>query len=150
MADAHRTFVAAAATLGSGESVRDMLIGLVDSARNATHAAGAMLQAFACPGAHRLALGVGAGERERDAVAPYAELVEAEARPFRVAVLGRTPSFLGVPLQLCAETIGSLYVFAAGAAEFSDEDERVIELFAAQAAFAVGLLRRLESLRERG
>lgn len=91
--------------------------------------------------------------------------VISESRPIRVADLGRDPrssgfpanhprmtSFLGVPLRIGSEVFGNFYLADKdGGAEFTEEDERFMELFSAQAALAVGYARQMglvERLRE--
>jgi signal transduction histidine kinase len=54
-------------------------------------------------------------------------------------------SFLGVPLRIGRELFGNFYLCdKAGDAEFTEEDERMLELFAAQSALAVGYARQMQ------
>src|SRR5471032_1326117 len=57
-------------------------------------------------------------------------------------------SFLGVPIMLRGTAFGNLYLTEkAGGAEFSDEDEEIVRLLAAQAAVAIENARLYESSR---
>jgi signal transduction histidine kinase len=163
MSEGCSLFLEAASRLGSGESAREMLTQLIEEARLVSGARTAALRAVVVPGRHTIAISVG-GE-DGKAVTPLAALVEAQAKPIRIAD-GRgdarlrelapsldppLKSFLGVPLRLRSETVGSLYLLdKQGALEFTGQDELLIELFGAQAAFSLGLLRHLEASQERG
>ena len=82
-----------------------------------------------------------------------------DAQPLRLAELGRDPrsvgfppnhppmkSFLGVPILLRSVAYGNLYLTEkAGADEFTDEDEEILQLLAAQAAVAIENARLYES-----
>lgn len=81
-----------------------------------------------------------------------------EARPLRLAQLGRDPrsvgfppghppmqSFLGVPLMLRGVAYGNLYLTEKRDGEFTDEDEELVSLLAAQAAVAIENARLYES-----
>ena len=82
-----------------------------------------------------------------------------DAQPLRLAELGRHPrsvgfppnhppmkSFLGVPILLRSVAYGNLYLTEkAGADEFTDEDEEILQLLAAQAAVAIENARLYES-----
>ena len=96
-----------------------------------------------------------------------------EATPLRLSNLADDPrsvgfpphhppmrSFLGVPILLRGESYGNLYLTEKDGGEFTDEDEEIIRLLAAQAAVAIEntrlyetstrWLRHLESLSEIG
>ena len=54
-------------------------------------------------------------------------------------------SFLGVPLRIGRELFGNFYLCdKEGGAEFTEEDEHMLELFAAQSALAVGYARQMQ------
>ena len=58
-------------------------------------------------------------------------------------------SFLGVPIMLRGTAFGNLYLTEkAGGEEFSDEDEEIVRLLAAQAAVAIENARLYESSRQ--
>jgi signal transduction histidine kinase len=81
-----------------------------------------------------------------------------ERQPIRVADIQTDPratgfpahhppmtSFLGVPLRIGREVFGNFYLCDKdGGAEFTDDDERLLELFAAQSALAVGYARQMQ------
>jgi signal transduction histidine kinase len=83
-------------------------------------------------------------------------------RPIRIADIAKDPrshgfppghpemhSFLGVPMLLRGGNVGNIYLTEkVGAAEFSDEDEAVIQALAAHAALAVENARLLGQLRD--
>ena len=85
-----------------------------------------------------------------------------EARPIRVAAIDRDArsvgfprhhpamtTFLGVPLRVGHEVFGNLYLCdKEAAAEFTDDDEQLLELFGAQSALAIGYARQLEATRK--
>ena len=82
-----------------------------------------------------------------------------DARPLRLGHLGEDPrsvgfppnhpamnSFLGVPVMMRGVAYGNLYLTEkAGGAEFTEEDEEVVTLLAAQAAVAIENARLYES-----
>jgi signal transduction histidine kinase len=152
MSDVSRLFIDAAATFGAGESAREMLTELAEQARIATHARTAMVRAPARSEECTLTVTVGAGDDE--AVAPFAALLEGKTRPIRIAEFGKDAqfkSFLGVPLRLQSKIVGCFCLFDKdGGASFTEEDELLIELLSAHAAFALALLQRFEASQRRG
>ena len=107
----------------------------------------------------------GISRRRRDLIGrlPKGEgvlgLVLGEGRPLRLADLSQHPraagvpphhpkmkSFLGVPMVFKGRVVGDLYLAnKIGAPEFSEADETIVVLFAAQAAVAIENARRFES-----
>jgi two-component system, NarL family, sensor histidine kinase DevS len=83
-----------------------------------------------------------------------------EASPLRLNDMGEDPrstgfppghpamkSFLGVPIMLRGHAYGNLYLTEKESGDFTDEDQKVVELLASQAAVAVENARLLETSR---
>jgi signal transduction histidine kinase len=83
-----------------------------------------------------------------------------EAAPLRLDDMGEDPrstgfppghpamkSFLGVPIMLRGHAYGNLYLTEKESGDFTDEDQKVVELLASQAAVAVENARLLETSR---
>jgi signal transduction histidine kinase len=99
--------------------------------------------------------GLGPLERERIGALPRGHgllgLIIREARAFRIADIAEDPrrfgfpprhpemhSFLGVPVMVKGHSVGNLYLTnKRGPAEFSEDDQRLVERFAAHAGLAI-------------
>jgi two-component system, NarL family, sensor histidine kinase DevS len=99
--------------------------------------------------------GVSRTERERIGALPRGHgllgLIIREGRTFRIPDIGADPrrhgfppnhpemrSFLGVPITVKGQPVGDLYLTnKRGAAEFSEDDQRLVERFAAHAGLAI-------------
>ncbi len=99
--------------------------------------------------------GLGPAERERIGALPRGHgllgLIIREARTFRIADIAEDPrrfgfpashpdmhSFLGVPVMVKGHSVGNLYLTnKRGQTEFSEDDQRLVERFAAHAGLAI-------------
>jgi signal transduction histidine kinase len=128
------------------DSVRDLVsaryaaLGIVD--------AGGKIELF-------ITSGISAEEREQIGAVPSGHgllgLIIREARSYRIPDIAAHPdaygfppghpkmrSFLGVPIRLAGDPIGNFYLTnKVGAAEFSEQDLRLVEMFALHAAIAI-------------
>jgi signal transduction histidine kinase len=102
-----------------------------------------------------IASGIGATERERIGALPRGRgllgLIIREGQTFRIAEIGDDPrrfgfppnhpemhSFLGVPVRVKGRSVGDLYLTnKRGAHAFSEDDQRLVERFAAHAGLAI-------------
>jgi signal transduction histidine kinase len=176
-----RLLVDAGISLSSELSLEALLQRIVDAAGQLTDARYAALGVIDPSGKQLerfLTTGLGAAEREAIGNEPVGRGVLGvlihDARPLRLANVADDPqsvgfppnhppmrSFLGVPVLLRERVYGNLYLTEkAGGGEFTEEDEELTRLLAAQAAVAVEnarlhessarWLRQLESLNEIG
>ncbi len=102
-----------------------------------------------------LTSGLSAAERERIGALPHGSgllgLIIREGQTFRIPDIAQDPrrhgfpphhpemhSFLGVPVTVKGRAVGDLYLTnKRGAAEFSEDDQRLVERFAAHAGLAI-------------
>jgi signal transduction histidine kinase len=150
--------LAAGVAIASEHSLAEVLQQVVDSARAVVDARYAALGVLAEDGrslAQFVTAGLSRAERERIGEYPQGRgilgLVIRSAKPLRVARIGDHPqsygfpvhhprmdSFLGVPIISASKVFGNLYLAEKiGAAEFTEEDEAITVMLAAQAAAAV-------------
>jgi signal transduction histidine kinase len=165
--------------LTSELSLEDLLQRVVEAAAALTSARYAALGVVdATGGGLERFITVGASDEERAAIGSLPRgrgilgVLVRDARPVRLRDLSEDPrsvgfppghppmrSFLGVPLHVRGTHYGNLYLTEkAGGAEFTEDDEELVVLLAAQAAVAIEnarlwdsterWLRQLESLRE--
>lgn len=142
----------------AGELDLDRVLQLiVDSVRNLVHARYAAL-GIVDPSRrieHFITSGVSADERAAIGPPPRGHgllgLIIREARAYRIPDISKHPdaygfppdhpamrSFLGVPVRTGGEAIGNFYLTEKkGAAEFSAQDQRLVEMFALHAAIAI-------------
>lgn len=150
--------LSAGIAISSEHALDRVLQQVVESARSVVGATYAALGVLADDGqslSQFRTSGLDPGEIERIGALPRGRgllgLVIREARPIRVARIDRHPqawgfppnhpamrSFLGVPIAGRTRVFGNLYLTEKiGADDFSEEDERIAVLLAAQAATAV-------------
>jgi signal transduction histidine kinase len=148
----------------------DLLTRIVQSAQTvlgARYAALGVLDATGTELARFVTAGISEEEHERIGALPRGRgilgVLIRDARPLRLERLSDDPrsagfppnhppmtSFLGVPIALRGEAFGNLYLTdKAGGAPFTEEDEQMALMLAAQAAVAVDNVRRFEAERRR-
>jgi signal transduction histidine kinase len=166
-ADTKRALVEAGIALTSELSLDAVLAKLVEAAALLTEARYAALGVIDRRGAGAglaqfLTHGVSAEERARILTLPQGRgilgVLIADARPLRLHDLADDPrsvgfpeghppmhTFLGVPILLRGVAYGNLYLTEkAGGADFTAEDEELVQLLAAQAAVAIDNAGRIE------
>jgi signal transduction histidine kinase len=150
--------LAATVAISAEHSLDQVLQSVVDSARSVVESRYAALGVLAEEGrglSRFVTAGISPGERERIGAPPAGHgllgVAIREGRPIRVADIGAHPlsagfpphhprmtSFLGVPIKGRHTVLGHLYLTdKLGAPEFSEEDESIAVMLAAQAAVAV-------------
>lgn len=162
--DRQRALVEAGIALSSELELDAILDKLVRTAAELTDARYAALGVLARGHQHlERFITVGVTDEERAAIGPAPRgrgilgvLID-DARPLRLHDLTRDPrssgippnhppmhSFLGVPIMLRGVAFGNLYLAEKYGGDFTEEDEEVTTLLAAQAAVAIGNARRVE------
>ena len=142
----------------AGELDLDRVLQLiVDSVRDLVHARYAALGIVDASGRIETFItgGITAAERERIGAPPRGHgllgLIIRDSQAYRIADISRHPdaygfpahhptmqSFLGVPVRTGGEAIGNFYLTdKIGAAEFSEQDQRLVEMFALHAGIAI-------------
>jgi signal transduction histidine kinase len=164
------SLVDAGLSLGRVLALDDLLTRIVQSAQTvlgARYAALGVLDATGTELARFVTAGISEEEHERIGALPRGRgilgVLIRDARPLRLERLSDDPrsagfppnhppmtSFLGVPIALRGEAFGNLYLTdKAGGAPFTEEDEQMALMLAAQAAVAVDNVRRFEAERRR-
>ena len=130
---------------------------IVDRVRDLGEAEYAALGIVSADGVieHFITSGISAAQRERIGAPPRGRgllgLITVEGQTFRIAEIARDPrrygfppnhpemhSFLGVPVTVKGHAVGDLYLTnKQGAPEFSEDDQRLVERFAAHAGLAI-------------
>lgn len=165
MRERFERLLAAGVAIASEHSLTEVLQQVVDSARavvDARYAALGVLAEDARSLAQFVTAGLSKAERERIGEYPQGRgvlgLVMRSPRPLRIPRIGDHPqsygfpphhprmdSFLGVPIVSGATVFGTLYLAEKiGADEFTEEDEAIAVMLAAQAAAAVDSARLYE------
>jgi signal transduction histidine kinase len=153
-----RRLIGASVALGSGLSLDELLQRIVETAAALTGARYAALGVIDQRGTaleRFVTTGIDAQTQSEIGDLPVGRgilgVLIREARPLRLTDLSQDPrsvgfppghpsmkSFLGVPILLRGSAYGNLYLTEkAGGEDFSDEDEEVVTLLAAQAAVAI-------------
>ncbi|MGI9658740.1 MAG: GAF domain-containing protein, partial [Gaiellaceae bacterium] len=167
-ADRLRRVVEAGISISAQLSIADLLEKIVATAVELTDATYGALGVLVAGGKSlETFVTVGVDEARRQEIGPLPTgrgvlgMLISEAKPVRLADLTEDPrsvgfppghpmmrSFLGVPILLRGSPYGNLYLTEKrGASEFSEEDQGIAELFAAQAAIAVENARLYEAVR---
>ena len=150
-------FDAATRAIAGLQSVDDVLQVIVDQVRPLVGARYAALGIVDADGVIErfITAGIGADMRARIGAPPrghgFLGLIIRENRSIRIPDIARDPrrygfppnhppmhSFLGVPVAVQGRSVGNLYLTdKAGAAEFSEDDQRLVETFAVHAGIAI-------------
>jgi len=130
---------------------------IVDSVRDLVHARYAALGIVDASGRIErfITSGISAAERERIGAPPRGHgllgLIIRESQAYRIAEISKHPdaygfpahhpvmhSFLGLPVRSGGESIGNFYLTdKEGEVEFSEQDQRLVEMFALHAGIAI-------------
>jgi signal transduction histidine kinase len=131
---------------------------IVDRVRDLVHARYAALGIVDSVGVIERFVTVGISAEQREAIGELPRghgllgLIIREGRPFRIPDISVHPersgfpphhppmhSFLGVPVTVEGVSVGNLYLTdKIGAAEFSEDDQALVEMFASHAGIAIG------------
>jgi signal transduction histidine kinase len=130
---------------------------IVDSVRDLVHARYAAVGIIDPAGRIERFITSGISAEERAAIGPLPSghgllgLIIREGRAYRIPDIGTHPdafgfpanhppmtSFLGLPIRTAGESVGNFYLTdKLGAAEFSEQDQRLVEMFALHAGIAI-------------